>query len=108
MSNSFWNRANKSIALGNMFLSKHPNRYLPGKWPTYYKKAKGCKITALDNKTYTDFSMMGIGTNVLGYANKNVDNAVKKVINGEKLNNEEAIANPKSLDFFNNLPQLKN
>ncbi len=81
MSNSFWNRANKSIALGNMFLSKHPNRYLPGKWPTYYKKAKGCKITALDNKTYTDFSMMGIGTNVLGYANKNVDNAVKKVIN---------------------------
>ncbi|MFL2890178.1 MAG: acetoacetate--CoA ligase [Pelagibacteraceae bacterium] len=39
---------------------------------------------------------------------KIVELAVKKVINGEKLNNEEAIANPKSLDFFNNLPQLKN
>ncbi len=38
---------------------------------------------------------------------KIVELAVKKVINKEKLNNLEAIANPKSLDFFKNLPQLK-
>ena len=38
---------------------------------------------------------------------KIVELAVKKVINGEKLNNLEAIANPESLNFFKNLPQLK-
>jgi hypothetical protein len=32
---------------------------------------------------------------------------VRQVINGEKINNKEAIANPESLDFFVNLPQLK-
>ena len=30
-----------------------------------------------------------------------------KVIHGETINNKEAIANPKSLKFFENLPQLK-
>ena len=39
---------------------------------------------------------------------KIVELAVKKVINGEKINNKEAIANPGSLRFFENLPQLKN
>ncbi len=38
---------------------------------------------------------------------KIVELAVRKVINGEKLNNIEAIANPKSLDFFKNLDQIK-
>ncbi len=37
---------------------------------------------------------------------KIVELAVMKVINGEKLNNKEAIANPDSLLFFKNLPQL--
>ena len=39
---------------------------------------------------------------------KIVELAVKKLINGEALNNREAIANPKCLEFFKNLPQLKN
>ena len=38
---------------------------------------------------------------------KIVELAVKKVINGEELNNREAIANPESLEFFKNLPELK-
>ncbi len=38
---------------------------------------------------------------------KIVELAVRQVINGEKINNKEAIANPESLDFFANLPQLK-
>ncbi len=38
---------------------------------------------------------------------KIVELAVKQLINGEKINNIEAIANPKSLKFFENLPQLK-
>ena len=38
---------------------------------------------------------------------KIVELAVKKTINGEKLNNLEAIANPNSLAFFKNLKELK-
>ena len=38
---------------------------------------------------------------------KIVELAVRKVINDEELNNIEAIANPKSLNFFKNLKQLK-
>ncbi len=38
---------------------------------------------------------------------KIVELAVRKVINGEFINNKEAIANPKALKYFENLPQLK-
>ena len=38
---------------------------------------------------------------------KIVELAVRQVINGEKFNNKEAIANPEALKFYENLPQLK-
>ena len=38
---------------------------------------------------------------------KIVELAVKKIINGEELNNKEAIANPRCLEFFKNLKELK-
>ncbi len=38
---------------------------------------------------------------------KIVELAVRQVVHGEKINNEEAIANPEALKFFENLPQLK-
>ena len=38
---------------------------------------------------------------------KIVELAVKKVINGEELNNKESIANPDSLNYFKNLKELK-
>jgi len=38
---------------------------------------------------------------------KIVELAVRKVIHGETINNKEAIANPKSLKYFENLSQLK-
>ena len=33
------------------------------------------------NIRYIDFSLMGVGTNILGYSNKQVDKKVKDVIN---------------------------
>ena len=53
--------------------------FLPSKWPTYFKKAKGCVVTDLKGKKYYDFNM-GVGTNFLGYSNNKVDLAVKKAI----------------------------
>ncbi len=37
---------------------------------------------------------------------KIVELAVKKIINGEKIDNKESIANPESLEFFTNLTEL--
>ena len=37
---------------------------------------------------------------------KIVELAVRKIINGQEINNLEAISNPKSLDFFKNLREL--
>ena len=75
-----WKRASKIIPGGNMLLSKRPQLFLPYNWPTYYKKAKGCKIVGLDGNSYLDMSLMGVGTNILGYGNREVDEAVKKVV----------------------------
>ena len=71
-----WKRALKVIPGGNMFLSKRPDMFLPDNWPTYYSKAKGCKVWDMDGKEYIDMSIMGIGTNILGYANNEIDQAV--------------------------------
>ncbi len=73
-------KAKKLIPSGNMMISKNPDLFLPNAWPSYFKKTKGCFIWDLDNKRYIDMSLMGVGTNILGYANKKVDGAVSKVI----------------------------
>lgn len=65
---------------GTQLLSKRPEMFLPGKWPAYYSKAKGCKVWDLDEKEYVDTSLMGVGANVLGYADEDVDSAVRKAI----------------------------
>ena len=75
-----WKRAKNFISGGNMLFSKRPDVFLPNNWPSYFKKAKGCKIQSLSKKEYLDFSIMGIGTNILGYANKEVDNAVTNAV----------------------------
>ena len=63
-----------------MILSKRPELFHPDLWPAYFNKAKGCEIWDLDGKKYTDISLMGVGSNILGYANSEVDNAVKSAI----------------------------
>lgn len=71
-----WSKAKKIILGANSLFSKRPEIFLPNKWPVYYKKAKGCYIWDIDNKKYIDMALMGVGTNILGYANNSVDNAV--------------------------------
>ena len=71
---NIWKKAKKLIPGGNGLLSKRPDRFLPDGWPTYYSKAKGVYIWDLNNKKYIDMSLMGIGTSVLGYSNKYIDN----------------------------------
>ena len=76
-----WNKAKEIIPGGNMLLSKRPEMFLPEKWPSYFSKAKGCSVWDLDGRELIDMSIMGIGTNLLGYGNDEVDEAVRKTIN---------------------------
>ena len=80
-----WKRAKNVIADGNMLLSKNPKMFIEDLWPTYYSKAKNYSIWDLTGKKFYDFSYMGVGTNILGYANKEIDNAVIKNIKNSNL-----------------------
>jgi len=75
-----WKRAKHIIPGGNMLLSKRAEMFLPEQWPAYFSKAKGCKVWDLDGNEYTDMSIMGIGTNILGYGHPEVDAAVQQTV----------------------------
>ncbi len=75
-----WKRAKQLIPGGNMLLSKRPEMFLPNQWPSYFSRAKGCKVWDLDGVEYIDMSIMGVGTNILGYGNSEVDDAVRESI----------------------------
>jgi glutamate-1-semialdehyde 2,1-aminomutase len=75
-----WQRAKRVIPGGNMLLSKRAEMFLPEQWPAYFSKAKGCKVWDLDGREYTDLSIMGVGTNTLGYGHPEVDAAVRATI----------------------------
>ena len=75
-----WKRAKTIIPGGNMLLSKRSEMFLPDLWPSYFSKAKGISVWDLDGNEYLDMSIMGIGTNTLGYGNEEVDSVVMNVI----------------------------
>ena len=61
-------------------LSKRPDMFSFGVWPGYFSKAKGVEVWDLDGNRYIDMSIGGIGANVLGYADPDVDAAVQEAI----------------------------
>lgn len=75
-----YRRAKKVIPGGNMLLSKRPEMFLPDYWPSYYSKAKGCSVWDMDGNEYIDMSVMGIGTNILGYGHEEIDEAVVNAV----------------------------
>ena len=76
-----WKRAKNIIPGGNMLLSKRSEMFLPDKWPSYFSKSKGCEVWDLDDNKFIDMTIMGVGTNTLGYGHPEVDEAVLKNIN---------------------------
>jgi glutamate-1-semialdehyde 2,1-aminomutase len=75
-----WKRAKRVIPGGNMLLSKRAEMFLPEQWPAYFSRTKGCRVWDLDGREYIDMSIMGIGTNTLGYSHPEVDAAVRATI----------------------------
>ena len=74
-------RAKRRIPGMTQLLSKRPDMFSQGIWPGYYSKAKGVEVWDLDGNRYIDMSIAGIGANILGYADEDVDTAVHEAIN---------------------------
>jgi len=101
---NYWDIAKRNILKGNSLFSKNPENYSKN-WPAYFSRAKGCNIWSLDGKKYVDFSYMGIGTNILGYANLKIDNHVKKIISKGTMSTlnciEEVMLSKKLIEMHN-------
>ncbi|MEW6233515.1 MAG: aminotransferase class III-fold pyridoxal phosphate-dependent enzyme, partial [Chloroflexota bacterium] len=75
-----YKKAKKLIPGGTQLLSKRPEMFLPDNWPAYYSRAQGVHVWDLDGRRYTDFSIIGVGACILGYADPDVDAAVHRAI----------------------------
>lgn len=73
-------KAKTLIPGGTQLLSKRPELFLPGQWPSYYHKARGAEVWDLDGRRYVDMSINGVGACILGFADPDVDAAVKQAI----------------------------
>ena len=65
---------------GTQLFSKKPEIFSPTDWPVFFSKAKGVRITDHEGNHFFDMSQMGVGACILGYADPDVNRAVKKVI----------------------------
>ncbi len=75
-----YRRAKQRIPGGTQLLSKRPELFLPDEWPAYFSRAKGVEVWDLDGRKYTDMSIMSVGACIHGYANDEVDDAVRQAI----------------------------
>jgi len=73
-------KAKQFIPGMSQLLSKRPDMFSLGVWPAYYLKAKGAEVWDSDGNRYIDMSIGGIGANVLGYADPDVNAAVIEAI----------------------------
>lgn len=98
-----YKKAKALIPGGTMLLSKRPEMFLPEHWPSYFSKSKGCKVWDLDGNEYIDVSIMGVGPNILGYANDEVD---ETVIRNIKNGNMSTLNCPEEVELAEKLVEL--
>jgi glutamate-1-semialdehyde 2,1-aminomutase len=98
-----WKRAKSIIPGGNMLLSKRAEMFLPEQWPAYFSRAKGCQVWDLDGNEYIDMSIMGIGTNTLGYGHPDVDASALRAI---ELGNMSTLNCPEEVYLAEKLVEL--
>jgi len=79
-SREYQDKARRIIPGMTQLLSKRPDMFSIGVWPGYFSKARGAAVWDLDGNRYIDMSISGIGANVLGYADPDVDAAVVETI----------------------------
>lgn len=77
---ALYSRAKFLIPGGTQLLSKRPEMFAPDVWPSYYSKAKGCRVWDMDGREFIDMSIMAVGACILGYADDEVDDAVVQAL----------------------------
>jgi glutamate-1-semialdehyde aminotransferase len=77
---ALYRRAKTRIPGGTQLLSKRPEMFLPENWPAYYSRAQGVDVWDLDGNHFYDMCYNGIGANVLGAADPDVDAAVMEAV----------------------------
>jgi len=70
--------ATEIIPGGTQLLSKRPEMFAPGKWPAYYREARGCEVIDIEGRRFIDMSMGGILACILGYSDPDVNAAVMR------------------------------
>lgn len=98
-----YERAKQLIPGGTQLLSKRPEMFLPNHWPAYYEKAAGCRLWDLDGREFVDTAYMGVGANVLGFCDKDVDDAV---IDAVRKGTNTTLNAPEEIDLAEKLLDL--
>ena len=76
-SDRWWERARTLIPAGTQTLAKGPGQYVLGVAPKYLVRARGARVWDADGNEFLDMNM-GIGPLVLGYADRAVDDAIRR------------------------------
>lgn len=76
-----WLKAKKFIPNGAQTLSKRPETYCSGSYPKMLLHGHGCEVFDEEDISYIDY-ISGLGTNLIGYNDIVIDDAVKQTING--------------------------
>ena len=74
-----------------LLFKKNQDLYLPKNWLAYFSKAKDIYIWDLEGKKYIDLATMGVGTNILGYANSQVNKEIIKVVKNSNISTLNSI-----------------
>ena len=69
----------KSYIPGGAQLSRRPELFVPGAYPLYIEKTKGCRFTDVDGNEYIDY-LSAYGPIILGYAYPRVNDAVRAML----------------------------
>lgn len=78
-SENHYKKACNYVPMGTSTFSKNPHLYTIGSAPLYVVSAKGSRIVDVDGNEFIDY-MMALTIMLLGYSNKEVNNAAKEGI----------------------------
>jgi glutamate-1-semialdehyde aminotransferase len=74
------NLQDENIAHSALTNSKRPSCFVEGVYPTHIKKAFKCYLEAANGRTYIDY-ICALGTNLFGYSNPAINQAVADAMN---------------------------
>ena len=69
----------KKIIPGGVTSARHPSKFVPGKYPIFLSRGKGCHVWDPDNNEFIDW-IVSFGPLILGHAHPVVDDAVRQNI----------------------------